>query len=109
MMAAAATQITPAFRGMPAGLPRLTVVDRKIFPDGLRTSGQHPPIEGQIKPFDKFPSYITGRTVWRATEISENPERWIRAFSSSELVELERAADDFLRSSIPLTSINKVC
>ena len=102
-------QVTPASRGMPAGLPRLTPVDRKVFPDGLRTSGQHPPIESQIKPFDEFPIHITGRTVWKATDIADKPERWIHAFSSSELRELEQAADAFLHSGVSLTTINKVC
>ena len=108
-MTTAAMQITPASRGVPTGLPPLTLVDRKVFPDGLRTSGQHPPIASQLKSFEEFPIYITGRTVWKATDLAENPERWIHAFSYLELDELERAADAFLHSDVPLTSINKVC
>lgn len=102
------TEPSPAVRGLPAGLPRLTPVDRDIFPDGMRTSGQHPPIESQIKPFEDFPTKIAGRTVWNAADLAKDPSSWIHTLESSETEELERATESFMKSGVSLVSMTKV-
>lgn len=83
-------------------------VSRDIFPDGLKTTGQHPPLYDHIWPFEQFPKEVTGRTVWRAEEYREHPEKWTHAFSPEEIEELSTAADNFLAAKIPLTGISKV-
>lgn len=103
-----ATGVSLGLRGLPDGLPRLTPVDRRFFADGLRTSGQHPPIESQLRSFDQFPKRITGPTVWTPEEMADNPDKWIHKWTSSELAELERAVDAFTSSGIPLVNISKV-
>ncbi|RAL66928.1 hypothetical protein DID88_007710 [Monilinia fructigena] len=42
--------------------PSQKVIDRKIFPDGIKTSGQHPPLYDQLRPYSDFPKEITGET-----------------------------------------------
>ncbi|KAL1844815.1 hypothetical protein VTK73DRAFT_1738 [Phialemonium thermophilum] len=49
---------------------------RSIFPDGIRTSGQHPPLYDVLRPFADFPEHITGKTVWDAKDFISHPERW---------------------------------
>lgn len=80
---------------------------RDIFPDGIRTSGQHPPIYDQLKPFSEFPAEITGQTVWRKEDYENNPERWIHPLTDEEIQELSDTADKFIASGIPLTGISK--
>lgn len=80
----------------------------KIFPDGIKTSGQHDPIESLIKPYSAFPKEITGPTAWDAEEYKNNPELWTHPFSEDEIEEISKAADDFIASSTPLTGITKV-
>jgi len=37
---------------------------RNIFPDGIKTSGQHEPLYDQLRPYSDFPKEITGvRTI----------------------------------------------
>ena len=79
-----------------------------IFPDGLRTTGQHPPIYDEIRPFDKFPRQITGPTVWKAEDYREHPEKWTHRFTSEQIEELSAASDAFLASKTPMTGISKV-
>jgi hypothetical protein len=88
--------------------PTQKVADRKIFPDGIKTSGQHPPLYDQIRPFSDFPKEITGETVWKAEDYTNNPERWVHEFSDEEIAELSEVADKFLASKTPLTGISKV-
>jgi hypothetical protein len=83
-------------------------VSKAIFPDGLKTTGQHPPIYEQLQPYENFPKEITGRTVWKAEDYKDNPERWTHRFTDEEIKELSDAADAFLESKIPLTGISKV-
>ncbi|KAB8226238.1 taurine catabolism dioxygenase TauD [Aspergillus novoparasiticus] len=99
--------VAPALRGLPAGLPRLVPVDRKLFPDGLRTSGQHPPIDGQLRHFEEFPREITGPTVWTPEQMVDHPEEWIHNWTEFELEELRQAVEGFIISGTPLVSINK--
>ncbi|ERS98123.1 uncharacterized protein SPSK_06339 [Sporothrix schenckii 1099-18] len=78
---------------------------RDIFPDGIRTSGQHNPLYDQLKPYAAFPKEITGPTVWRKEDYEGQPERWVHRFSEAEIDELSAAADAFIASGTPLTGI----
>ncbi|KAI1083997.1 Clavaminate synthase-like protein [Whalleya microplaca] len=82
-------------------------VDRSIFPDGLKTTGQHPPLYDQLYPYSAFPKHIEGPTVWKAEEYANSPERWVHQFSEEELKELSKTADEFMALGLPLTGINK--
>ena len=81
---------------------------KSIFPDGIKTSGQHPPLYDQLRPFEDFPEEITGPTVWKAEDYVNNPERWVHEFTEEEIAKISKAADDFLSTRRPLTSITKV-
>ncbi len=81
---------------------------KDIFPDGIRTSGQHNPLYDQLKPYATFPAEITGPTVWKAEDYTNNPERWTHPFGEDEVGEIGKAADDFIASGTPLTGISKV-
>jgi hypothetical protein len=83
-------------------------VPTDLFPDGIKTSGQLPPIYEQLKPYDAFPKEISGPTVWKAEDYKDVPERWTHRFSSDEIAELSAAADKFIADGIPLTGITKV-
>lgn len=88
--------------------PAQKSVDRKIFPDGIKTSGQHPPILEQIRPYSDFPKEITGESIWKAEDYTNNPERWVHVFNDEEIAELSAVSDKFLADNIPLTGISKV-
>ncbi|KAH6675515.1 hypothetical protein B0J14DRAFT_365271 [Halenospora varia] len=95
--------VAPHSLSSPAQKP----VDRKIFPDGIKTSGQHPPLYDQIRPYSAFPKEITGESVWKAEDYTNNPERWVHVFNDEEIEELSAVADKFLADKIPLTGISK--
>ena len=80
---------------------------RDIWPDGIRTSGQHPPIYSKLKSYSDFPKEITGSTVWKAEDYTNNPERWVHRLTEDEIAELGAAADEFMASGQPLTGITK--
>lgn len=80
---------------------------KNIYPDGIKTSGQHPPLYDQLRPYEDFPKEITGPTVWKAEDYRNNPERWTHVFSDEENAEISAAADRFLESGTPLTGITK--
>ena len=82
---------------------------KKVFPDGIKTSGQRNPEYDLLKPYDQFPKEITGPTVWKAEDYKNNPERWTHHFSEEEVKEMSDAADAFMASETPLTGITKVC
>ncbi|KAI0484301.1 hypothetical protein GGR56DRAFT_668885 [Xylariaceae sp. FL0804] len=82
-------------------------VDRSVFPDGLKTTGQQPPLYDQIYPYSAFPKHIEGPTVWRPEDYADNPERWVHQFSAAEIEEMSRAADAFMASPLPITGITK--
>jgi hypothetical protein len=82
---------------------------RAIFPDGIRTSGQHPPLYDALRPYEDFPKEISGPTVWQKEEFENSPERWTHRFTKDELAELGATADRFIASGTPLTGISKVC
>ncbi|KAL6707428.1 hypothetical protein ACN47E_004207 [Coniothyrium glycines] len=80
---------------------------KDIFPDGIRTSGQHEPIYSLLRPYSDFPKRITGRTAWQKAEFQNAPERWVHQFSAAEIQEISDAADKFTASKTPLTGISK--
>jgi hypothetical protein len=84
------------------------VIDRNIFPDGIKTSGQHPPLYDKLRPYSEFPKEIVGPTVWKAEDYINNPERWVHDFSEDEIEELSTVADKFIEDSTPLTGISQV-
>ena len=79
-----------------------------IFPDGIKTSGQHPPLYHELCAVEEFPHGITGPTVWKAEDYTYHPERWVHSFTEEEIVEMSEAADGFIDAGIPLTGISKV-
>jgi hypothetical protein len=81
---------------------------RSIFPDGIKTSGQHSPLYDRLRPYADFPKEITGPTVWQKETFQTSPEKWTHRFTEEEIEELGRAADDFIASGIPLTGISQV-
>ena len=87
----------------------LDAPSKLTFPDGIKTSGQHPPLYDKLRPFEDFPQEITGPTVWKAEDYIRNPERWVHPFTMDEISEMSDAADKFIAASIPLTGISKVC
>jgi hypothetical protein len=88
--------------------PAQNPVDRKIFPDGIKTSGQHPPVLSQLRPYSEFPKEITGETVWKPEDYRNNPERWVHVFNNEEIEELSQVADKFIADKTPLTGISQV-
>lgn len=84
-------------------------VSKALFPDGLKTTGQHPPIYDLLQPYENFPKEISGPTVWKPEEYVDNPEKWTHRFTEEEIAELSQAADVFIESKVPLTGISKVC
>lgn len=100
--------MAPALADALPTAPHNLSVPTDIFPDGLKTTGQHPPLYDQIAPFDKFPKEITGKTVWKPEDYINNPEKWTYAFSPEEIEELSTASDNFMAAKIPLTGITKV-
>ncbi|KAJ5432320.1 uncharacterized protein N7458_011476 [Penicillium daleae] len=100
-----APALTDALPTAPHNLAGTAPLD--IFPDGLKTTGQHPPLYDHIVPFERFPREITGPTVWKAEDYRENPEKWTHRFTEEQVEELSIAADAFLASKTPLTGISK--
>jgi hypothetical protein len=89
-----------------------TFLDHKpskaLFPDGIKTSGQHNPNYDQIQPYSAFPKEIAGETVWKTEDYVDRPEQWVHRFDEREVNELSEAADAFLASGTPLTGITQV-
>lgn len=83
-------------------------VKLSVFPDGLRTSGQHPPVYSQVRPHKDFPLIHTGPTVWKPEDYRDYPELWTHRFSAEEIREIGRASDEFIQNETPLTGISKV-
>lgn len=82
---------------------------KEVFPDGIRTSGQHNPLYDHLRPYEDFPKEISGPTLWKKEDYENNPERWTHPFTSEEIEELSQTADEFIASGTPLTGISKVC
>lgn len=94
-------------RQLPQASKRNEDAPRHIFPDGIRTSGQHPPLYHLLRPYSDFPKEITGPTVWKREDFEGHPERWVRPFTDAEIQELSDTADAFIASGRPLTAISK--
>jgi hypothetical protein len=102
--------MSPALAEMAPEPPHMLAeqpVSKAIFPDGLKTSGQHNPIYSRLRPYSDYPKEISGPTVWKAEDYRNNPERWTHVFSDEEIAELGKAADDFITSGTPLTGITQ--
>ncbi|MCJ1248488.1 hypothetical protein MMC30_005706 [Trapelia coarctata] len=82
-------------------------VPTAIFPDGIKTSGQHPPLYDELRSFEDFPEEIVGPTVWKAEDYVNAPEQWIHHFAKEEIAEMSHAANAFIDSGTPLTGISK--
>ena len=89
------------------GKPKNDEAPRSTFPDGIRTSGQHPPLYDALRPYSEFPKEISGPTVWEREEYIDNPERWVHPFTEDEIKELSDTSDAFIASGTPLTGISK--
>lgn len=89
------------------GKRRNDQVSRAVFPDGIRTSGQHNPLYEQLRPYGDFPKEITEQTVWKAEDYENSPERWVHRFTAEEIQELSDTSDAFIASGTPLTGIAK--
>ena len=88
-----------------------TKVDTTSFPDGIKTTGQQPPLYGLLRPYSDFPKRITGKTVWQREDYIGSPERerqWKHLLTEEEIDELSIATDQFLASGRPLTGLSKV-
>ena len=83
-------------------------VPKSVFPDGIRTSGQHPPLYEVLQPYPQFPREVTGPTVWKKEDYIDNPKRWTHPFTDEEVQELGETADRFIESGTPLTGITQV-
>lgn len=80
---------------------------KSIFPDGIRTSGQHEPIYSLLQPYSAFPQHIIGETAWHKSDFQDHPERWVHHFTPNEISEISAAADAFIAAKTPLTGITK--
>lgn len=81
---------------------------RSIFPDGIKTSGQHDPSPSLLRPYQDFPEHIEGPTVWTRDDFKDQPEKWTHRFTKEESDELGKASDAFIAADIPLTGIAQV-
>lgn len=84
-------------------------VDTTIFHDGIKTSGQHPPLYDLLRPYSDFPKECSGPSLWKPEDYKDNPEKWVHRFTTEEIEELGAEADKFIASGTPLTGISKVC
>ncbi|KAK3701505.1 hypothetical protein LTR37_015479 [Vermiconidia calcicola] len=84
-----------------------TDAPKDVFPDGIKTSGQHPPIYEKLRSYQDFPKEITGPTVWKPEDYQNSPERWVHWFTEEEKEELGAAADAYMESGAPLTGLTK--
>ncbi|KAL8413139.1 hypothetical protein RB594_004669 [Gaeumannomyces avenae] len=92
---------------VPSKATRNHEANRSVFPDGIRTSGQHNPIYELLQPYDRFPKEITGPTVWHKARFEADPAAWTHRLTEPEIAELGAAADAFIASGTDLTGISK--
>ena len=88
-----------------------TKVDITSFPDGIKTTGQQPPLYELLRPYSDFPKRISGKTVWQREDYLGSPEKerqWKHPLTKEEINELSIATDQFLTSGRPLTGLSKV-
>ncbi|KAL3490414.1 hypothetical protein BJX62DRAFT_141311 [Aspergillus germanicus] len=84
-----------------------TTLPLDLFPDGLITSGQHPPNYNLVRPYEDFPEEITGPTVWHAADYVDNEDSWTHSFTDEQVAEIGVTSDAFIESGMPLTGITK--
>ncbi len=80
---------------------------RSVFPDGIRTSGQHLLLRGVEGHIQSSPGRSPGRPCGRREDYVNNPERWVHVLTEDEVQELGDVSDAFIASGIPLTGISK--
>ncbi|KAF2144683.1 uncharacterized protein K452DRAFT_284998 [Aplosporella prunicola CBS 121167] len=102
-----APALTDSIPPPPYTVPSKATINTDVFPDGLKTSGQHAPLYDKLRPYSEFPKEITGPTVWKAEDYKNNPERWTHPLSEEEVAELGEAADRFIEAGTPLTGISQ--
>ncbi|KAI5460859.1 hypothetical protein BGZ63DRAFT_455012 [Mariannaea sp. PMI_226] len=92
-----------------APLPQVKNADapRHIFPDGIRTSGQHNPLYEKLRPYSDFPKEVSGPTLWKAEDYVDQPDKWTHPFTDEEIQELSDTSDQFIANGTPLTGISK--
>jgi hypothetical protein len=106
-MAAAAT-LNPSQNGHAIKHFENNNAPKDIFPDGIKTSGQHEPVTDLLRPYEAFPEKIEGPTVWTREDYKDAPEKWTHRFTSEETEELGKASNEFIAAGIPLTGITHV-
>jgi hypothetical protein len=83
-------------------------VDINVFPDGIKTSGQHPPLYDLLRPYSDFPKECKGPALWKAEDYADHPEKWVHRFTEEEIAELGAVSDKYIADGLPLTGISKV-
>ncbi len=81
-------------------------VDTSIFHDGIKTSGQHPPLY-DLRPYSEFPKVCSGPALWTASDYANSPEKWVHRLSEEEVEELGSVADKYIADGLPLTGVSK--
>jgi len=94
--------MAPSISELPA---QATLSEHKKF-NGL-TAGQLEPLFDQIAPFEDFPEFATGPTVWDAADYRHSPEKWVHRWTDEEIAEIERATDGFRAAGHGITDIKK--
>ncbi|EIW73072.1 hypothetical protein TREMEDRAFT_59233 [Tremella mesenterica DSM 1558] len=97
----------PELNATPYKTSDLSALDWNLFPDGLKTSGQHPGIYELIPPYEEWPKSVSGPTLWKAEDYQNSPEKWTKPFTPEEIKELGEAADKFMASGMPLTGMKQ--
>ncbi|KAJ5092999.1 Taurine catabolism dioxygenase TauD/TfdA [Penicillium angulare] len=82
-------------------------IDLSKFPDGLKTTGQHPPVYEKVRPYSDFPKKIEGPTVWKAEDYSQDMAKWTHKFTEEEIKEIGDTSDKFIQDKTPLEGISK--
>ncbi|KAJ9094484.1 hypothetical protein QFC21_006023 [Naganishia friedmannii] len=71
------------------------------------TSGQQEPLPELLQPYEKFPTKISGPTVWRAEDFRSRPDLWQRQWTPELIQQLEEAFDKFEVTGKTLPDNNK--
>ena len=88
-----------------------TKLDPNSFPDGIKTTGQQPPLYELLRPYSDFPKRVTGKTVWKKEDYlgsAKKERQWKHTLTKEEIDELSTATDKFLANGLPLTGVSKV-
>lgn len=74
----------------------------------IQTCGQFDPIYEKLSAYESYPTEITGRSLWKAEDFRQNPEKWTYWWTPAQLSALSNTADEFLAEKRSLTTITKV-